>query len=444
MIRDSRLKKIIHHPSVRKLERSSRKKGPRPHCFKTKGTGTFFPAFSFCWMICFASLGARAGVKLPLDGYTRPGRFFPIMLDGREADRSIVFSGDGCMDCQLQPGFATTRIVPMLAIGSTRELKWDGGAAPLRVVGDRERLVGTSDAELDKTLFPDDREIPIRLDPADLLPGPAVAWESLDALLLDSAMFQRITDAQRSDLLAGGVMLAARGEVPDQRWPWRFNGSLWILSPIRARLNGQLIDENVYAPTFGWTPGWAPQIRGRVVGLAALLVLFTAGILTVRKNWITAAAAIGLSLLAAGGVAGWHHSLSNIDRAGGDIIIADRGLVQRDSWVYQRAKRSSTEAVPWAGSTHPVFASTVGLTLSRMQLHIGADDELTFVYQAIASRTVAFVRTQIEPGAMPATVNSKQSPMQEAARLVYLSPGLRVVGELPGLDGRWSGVVLTR
>jgi hypothetical protein len=205
-----------------------------------------------------------------------------------------------------------------------------------------------------------------------------------------------------------------------------------------------LIDENVYAPTFGWMPGWSPQVRGQVMGVAALLVLFTAGVLMFRKNRITTGSAIALSLLTAGAVAGWHHWLGSIDRAGGDIIVANAGLVQRDSWVYQRAKSSSVETVPWAGSTHPVFASAIGLTQSAMHMQITANGAMSFVYLANSGRTMAFVRSDIQPGTAPKTAAAHQSPMEEAARTAYVSPGFGIIGELPGSNGRWPGVLIAK
>jgi hypothetical protein len=497
MSADSRLRKIIFDPPGRETANPRREKGPRPLLFcphlsgrfivtracgpcmgagqtkradlresharaggpchgkvaskpgvaktkgtKTKGTGTFFAAIFFISLLCFSPHFAIAGVKLPLEGYTRSGRFFPVVVDGADASRAISFSAQGCLDSQLDPGAGGNRIVPMLATGAARELSWVGGSIALRNPGDNERLIACSSAELNETLFPHDRSILIPLDTADLLPGPAVAWESLDAVLLDSPMFQRISDAQRSSLLAGGVTLAARGEIPDHRWPWRSNGSLWVLSATPAGPNGELIDEDVYAPTYAWTPGWSPQIRGQIMGVAALLVFFTAGILMFPKNRITLGSVIGLSLVAAGAVAGWHHSLGNIDRAGGDILVANEGLIQRDSWVYQRAKTSSVETVPWTGSTHPIFASAAGMRQANMRVHIAGNGNMSFVYQATAGHTIAFIRSDIQPGPNPETVGTHESPMEQAARAVYLSPGLRVVGEVPESNGRWPGVLI--
>jgi hypothetical protein len=396
------------------------------------------------WIASISAHFAMAGVTLPLEGYTRPGRFFPVKLDGPDADRPLEFSSDGCLPAALDPSTAVDRIVPILTTASPGELRWPGGSIALRSLAENERLIACSTDEADKSLFPNDRQIVIRLDPADLLPGPAVAWESLDALQLDSAQFQRLTDDQRSSLLAAGVTLAARGKIPDHRWPWRFNGSLWILSATATRPTGELIDDHVYAPTYGWSPGWSPQIRGQVMGVATLLILLTAGILLVRRNRTTAASAIILCLLTAAAVAGWRHSLGNIDRAGGDILIADHGLLQRDSWVYQRAKSASIETVPWTGNTHPIFASVTAMTQADMRLHITSNNELSFIYHAIPGHTLAFVRSEIQPGPIPATINAHQSPMQEAARAAYLSAGFKVIGETPGMPNRWPGVAISR
>ena len=431
----------------RPLISSRREKGPRPLIFWSgkKGTGTFFASVFWVWMLCFSLRSAVwAGVALPLEGYCRPGRFFPVRVDGADAGRTLSFLEEGCLGCQLDAGAGGSRIVPMLAIGTPRELKWDGGSVALRSLRDDERLVACTSDQIEPSLFPDARMIAIRLDPTDLLPGPPAAWESLDAVLLDSPMFGRITDAQRSVLLAGGVVLAARGEMPDQRWPWRRVGSLWILSVPIVGPTDQLVDDSVYAPTFAWTPGWSPQVRGQVIGIAAMLVLCTGAILLLRRNRWTAGAVIFLALLTTGGVIGWRRSLGSVDRAGGDVLVSGEGLLQRDSWVYERAKISSAETVPWTGWTHPVFASSTGMIRADMRIHIGANDEMSFVFQANAGHTIAFVRREVQPAAMPAIACTHDSPMQDTAKAAYLGAGMKVVGEVSGMKGRWPGVVISR
>src|SRR5205807_2470341 len=95
--------------------------------------------------------------------------------------------------------------------------------------------------------------ISIPLDSADPLPGPAVAWTALDGVVLDAAAMARIDHDRRSTLLAGGVVLAVAADaMPDTVWPWRREGSLWVLRHLPVGPADQPVDERAYAPTAAW------------------------------------------------------------------------------------------------------------------------------------------------------------------------------------------------
>ncbi len=381
-------------------------------------------------------------MRLPLEGYCRPGRFFPVAIDGTDASASITLTADGCLPTRIEPG-ESSRIVPMLAYGEPHELRWPGGSLPLRTVDRKERLIGTTSPDLPGELFPNAQLIPIHLDPADPLPGPAVVWETLNAIVLDSASFARIDDAHRSTFLAGGVTLASRGGRPDNRWPWKQQGSCWIL---RANLAGpvdDLINEAVYAPTYAWQPGWSPRVRGQVFGAGATILVVVLAILLIgRGSRAAGATAMSVCLIAGVLVIAWRHAMGSIDSAGGDIIVASDHLLQRDSWVYQRAKADDTTAVPWAGSTRPMFSSLAGSENSRMFVVAGADSRLRFEYRSTAGHCLAFMRRDVTPDEPPAASLAFRSPMEEAVKDAYLSPSLKALGQTPGLRNRWPGVII--
>jgi hypothetical protein len=79
-----------------------------------------------------------------------------------------------------------------------------------------------------------------------------------------------------------------------------------------------------------------------------------------------------------------------------------------------------------------------------MRVHIAANDEMSFVFQASAAHTMAFVRRAVQPGTTPAVSDTHVSPMQEAANAAYLGAGMKMAGEAPGMSGRWPGVVISR
>jgi hypothetical protein len=404
-----------------------------------KGTGTFFTSL-FLLLLCHSAIAA---VRLPLDGYCQPGRFFPVALDRADASASITLAADGCVPTQIQSTGQGSRIVPMLCYGDPHELRWPGGSVPLRTISSNERLVGTTTTDLPGDLFPNARLIPIHLDPADPLPGPPSAWESLDAIVLDSATFARVDDAHRSTLLAGGSTLTAIGDRPTDHWPWQKRGSYWLLRANIAGPVDDVIDDAVYAPTFAWQPGWPARVRRQVFGTAAALLILILGIVLIgRGSRASAIAAIALCLISAGLVIAWRDSLGSTDQAGGDVLVADDHLLQRDSWVYQRAKANKAINVPWTGSTRPIFASSTGLASSNLRLIVSSEDQLGFEYDGIRGHCLAFMRRQVLPQELPALSTGRRSPMQDLARSVYLSPGFKVIGETDADVGRWPGVVV--
>lgn len=399
--------------------------------------------FVFTWLLFFAST-AFGEVRLPLQGYYRVGRFFPVLVDGTDASGGTRLSAGECLDCDVEPTTASSLIVPMLAIGEPHALSNGHLPIALNSLAENERLVASTTAELPADLFPQCKVIAVHLDPADLLPGPPAAWESLDAIVLDAPSFSRITDSQRSSLLAGGVSLIATGQKPDDRWPWQQRDMVWRLDGNALGPGNQSIDEATYSPTFGWVPGWSAGMRGQVMGIATLITLLTCGILLAKTNRWTAAFSIAVPLLATGGIVIWRQSLASVERAGGDILIASNGLVQRDSWVYQRARTDSIQTVPWAGWTRPMFGSNRGVDEAAPRIQVKPDGTLSFSYHAIAGHTMAFVRREIQPGSSPATSPAQDSPMQELAKSVYLKAGYKIAGQVTGSAARWPGVLLSK
>jgi hypothetical protein len=396
-------------------------------------------------LLCFGS-GAWASVTLPLQGYYRPGRYFPIQVDGTDAASSLAFTADGCLPTQMQAASNGRRTIPMLATGSPVSLRATSGLSiPLRTPSENERLIATalSDVSMATGLFPRQRLLPIRLDPADLLPGPPVAWEALDALLLDADAYTRIGDFQRSALLAGGVMLICTGDVrPDARWPWVARDRVWVLSYAPAGPLGQVVNEDAYLPTYPWASGWSATVRGQVVGVGAVLVIVMVALLLRPNRW-TLIAAVLIPVAATIGIGVWRGSLGTVNRAGGDIIVSLGGLTQRDAWVYERSREPADRWVNWSGWTHPYFASDGSIGASHMTLVVTSQGQLRYSYGAAADQTMAFLRREVLPGQSLIGAMPFESPMLDLVKAGYLQHGDKVRGTLPGQPGRWPSVVIT-
>jgi hypothetical protein len=388
----------------------------------------------------------QAAVSLPLEGYCKPGRYFPILVDGPDTAASIDFAADGCVSSSTSPSATGQIVVPMLVTGNPRLLHWPGGSIPLRSLREDERLIAGVTDQLDtaEAVFPGKRLLPIHLDSAQFLPGPPAAWETLDGIVLDAAFMSRLTDSQRSALLSGGVKLICPGDSPpDTRWPWRKVDAAWVLAWPPAGPIGQVIDPNAYAPTFAWTPGLSTALRAQVIGAGVLLMLLILALM-LRPNRITFTASVALCVVSTAAIIGWRNSLGSVDRAGGDIVISSSGLLQRDAYVYHRATETASQTVQWTGWTHPLLASPSSLRDLDLRLLVSSDNGLSFSCRAIAGRTMAFVRREVQPGLLPALSPGIDSPMIEAVKAAYLVPGDRIVGTISGGQQRWNTVVIER
>ncbi len=402
---------------------------------------------------------ARATVRLPTDGYVRPGRYFPV-----EVSSDAHLRAAGCLPCDVTAAGRAT--VPMLAVAIPGPLSWGEGTAALRVPGDHERLVGATSGMPDG-LFPGERIIPVRLDPADPLPGPAAAWEVLDAVVLDPAAMAALGEARRSALLAGGVTLAVSGDAaPDDRW--RRRGALWVLSYAPAGPTG-VMAEGAYAPTEAWTPGWSDREKWIVVAVGtSTCVLTTAAIAwplaasrarscgaardgeakpsdprsRKRPDW-GLVVAIGIPFVATGGILIWRSRLNSVAYGGGDVTVSGHGWRQRDTWVYERARMEADVVVPWKGWTHPVFASEEAADVNQARLTVAADGTLAFAMHLNAGSAMAFVRRDVGLGEVPPVSGEQGAAMRGIAPL-YLSAGDKVAGETTASPGRWAGVAIVR
>jgi hypothetical protein len=371
---------------------------------------------------------ANAQISLPLQGYFRPGKFMPVRVDG-----PCEIKIDGGANLRSQ----RAGIAPVLMYDADAQI--EGTTIPLHPIGDDERLVG---GEADADIFPGNKTVRIPLEAADLLASPAGAWEALDAIVLDSAEIAKIDDRRRSALLASGVLLGTHGTgPPDNRWPWIAQGSLWVLrcSPLGPK--NRVVDESVYAPTFAWTAALPAQLRRWILSAGALLAIAAIGLSFWNSRW----AVVAIVLLAAAttaAVAMGQRSIGAAVQSGGDIVIEQNNLVQRDIWLFQRARQSGRFAVTWEGSTHPIAASLEQLRQATLEVVLNTQGSLRFSWHSDRGDTMAFLRREITPGNIGPASSEFTSPMEELARTDYLSPQTGIRGQQPAEPGRWASVVI--
>jgi len=244
----------------------------------------------------------------------------PVRLsaDPGSRDQTLTVSAAGTVPTSL-PAPAQPLVVPWLAVGGTvREPRWSlsGGGGegpidlPLRDLGDDEALVGVcgEHAAIGQSLFAGRNVVAVSLDPAQPLPGPAVAWEALDGLILDETGVRSLTEGQLATLLAAGTTVAVRRQQrPGEQWPWRrFGDDYWVIAHRPPGPAGATSSE-AYEPAYAWTPGWPAAVRRWTVLLGAIFCILLAA-LSLWRSRRAAAAAVVFSVAFGAGVVGWRSS----------------------------------------------------------------------------------------------------------------------------------------
>ncbi|HEV8604734.1 MAG TPA: hypothetical protein VGQ99_05180 [Tepidisphaeraceae bacterium] len=385
-------------------------------------------------MLLPARAMAAVEVTLPLAGYWRPGRYVPVRVEAREAGTVVEIGGEGVVRTRLPlaDGRADV-IVPLLVMSEPGGI---GGRA-WRQLGPEQRLVGftTIDIPFAQGLFPGDSIVPIQLAAADPLPGAAVAWETLDAVVLDNTV-ANIPEQKLRELGSCGVIVARRpGEVNRPN----------IIGPRAAAE-----DLAAFAPVQGWAADWPKAFRRGVLlcAVAFSIVALGVGLMRFRHS------AVVLVLLCAGASGGlwmWWRSRPAVLTRCGAIVCRDGALAQRDLWVYQATASGSDSRMSWAEVMRPYFESRMDRDAMRPVLVCGEDGmPREFEFHLMVGQKVGFLMRSIVAAPQGALREQVSSPLERLAKRMYLREGVKVVGEsdsmlrleLPKYGEQWPTVVI--
>ena len=176
-----------------------------------------------------------------------------------------MLTADGSVPVEVARG--RTGVVPMLVLSNTPGALQGLALKPL---GPNQRLVGTtlSDVGIAALVFPSQEILTV---PVDALPGPSLAWESLDAIITD----RPIDPAQLPELLARGIAVAIRATAqPDTTWPWKRADDFWVLRPWILGPDSAIGGEVAYLPVQSWRPT-LPSSMVRNILITGVLVAVT-------------------------------------------------------------------------------------------------------------------------------------------------------------------------
>lgn len=425
-------------------------------------------AFALAIALCSTLLG-DVTVTLPLQGHYRAGRYMPVHVAGTaEAGTSdaasIEISGDGVLSTAMPAtGDYIEATLPVLVLQSHLEnlqYTWTDGrphrlAAPLHELSNDERLIAVMDVDPADAvrLFPGNRPIVIPLDMQTFTIAPAVAWTSLDALVLTAADLSRLSRDQQDILLAGGVALAIPARIgespPDKRPLWQYQDRFWVMRAMLAGPRGASFNADAYAPTYSWVAQWPTSFRLRIllaVSVMSLIVL----LISLWRRWL-AAVLIVITLLAAMALFGWwrarHTPLLAID---GTVRVISHAAIQRDHWSYQAAPDATGGGFAFASLTYPIFAGRNHANMLDMSLICNAvGHPLVLEYHLPRSARIAmlsrsFDSSPVTAATSPALAPAAPSGLRELVRAVYLRPGYNLAGQVAGHppSGTWPTLVI--
>jgi hypothetical protein len=379
-------------------------------------------------------------LTLPLSGYFHPGRAMPVQWDGSSSG-IIQLSASGAITSRVQTAGARRGIFPWLVFDQNAVVT-RADFPPLHPLDDSDRLVASTfdDDSFAAALFPNRRLV--LLHPPNVLQGPPMAWETLDAVLLTPEALATIAISARADLFAAGVELAVIGDAePDAILPWRRSGKWWIASSDFRR--PQIFDADAYAPTYGWNAGRTVEFRRHIFLLGVVYCLIVSGIALWHWRWMPVAI-VALSICTSLFFASDNRKYSPVFRRTGLVHLIDDATFT-DQWVYQVSRRDFEMKMLIEGSIHPIFSEAS--QPAAMHLTIDCDDHgepISISGRLLADQPLALMtrRLTVSRGGIH-PVNPPDSPM----RLLASDPvyrGFRLLGELDNLTSAdsWPAIVL--
>jgi hypothetical protein len=359
-----------------------------------------------------------------------------INLQGQKSP--ITFRASDALSTVFNFNGDAEAVLPWLMIGpSVRNAQWlagnMGGAIEMNLhpLGDREKLIvlaeaGSADLH---PLFPGMTLISSPLDTSHPLLKPGCAWESLDAVVLGPAAMGQVEDEQVQTLLAAGTTLIVRTSTrPDERWPWKALGNLWVLRHESAG-PAPCIDADVYDPTYSLDRGWPLQFRREIVLWAALICIVILAVSLWRSRW-TVWGCI-LACIVAAVVFAWRYSRqSPVLQLQTGIAINQRDLTQIDLWSWRTTLRETDASVPATGLTYPMFTTAGQVEQMNLQMICGADgNPERLQFHLMPGQSLAILRRLVRPKLPFGPLVPVAATWQQFAQDLYLRPGDRIAGQ---------------
>jgi hypothetical protein len=368
----------------------------------------------------------------------------PVQWDLASSDAgntSIELSADGAATSRLENVRATHGIFPWL--GLDRNISNIRGATfDLHPLEDSDRLIATDsdDPSLPNELFPDRHVIAIRCT----IEGPAMAWESLDGVILTPGQLAKLSPEYRRQLLAAGVTLAITGDKPSDDFPWQKTGRLWILS---SGLSFPLpVNQDALTPTLGWVAGRSTAFRSRIVLDSLLFCFLLGGIALWKSRWMPVAVVLFCISYSTWIIRENQHQ-SPVSQAVGTVHVAAPFLATNDVWLFQQSHRDASFSIEIAGMIEPIFPDSAQIPESNLTLICDSTGEPRVLSgQLKADIPLAILSREFQPPENQSVVTPVTSPLRTLVTdSIY--PGRVILEQINGVEDtdsplRWPTIVL--
>ena len=384
-------------------------------------------------LAAFPALGA---VSSPLGGYCRQGKYTPLQTESGIGEFRYTLPGAvPVVANQLKAG----AVVPLLFIEnprrpvggnpSERNKSSDWDFKPLeadqRLVG----FVGQPDSVVAEDLFPVNQAIGIHVD---LPQGPAIAYNTLDALVFDNPLPS--VDRMVEFWISGITVGVKTREKPAGNLPWEQTPWGWKLPSRWAGPNSAGENPIAMKCVEGWVAQYPKSHRTRIGLLGVVTALaFIGGAMAPRK-WRTIGV-MGLGVILSVGWIVWGRGVERVVVQTAQIRT-DRG--QNDRLRFYAAVKQADISIDWEENMLPMGACE-GLTLQ-------CDEKGSPVGWKVSLKPLqklGMVCRSFKTDNVP-TAGEKIPAFSKISKLVsqsYLSGGLKIKSFVSGQDDSDWGMV---
>lgn len=381
-------------------------------------------------------------LSLPLEGYFHPGRAMPVKWDVGDSGSDFAISAPRAITTRVHPADNPWGVFPWIVFAPDSGAISRQSLGPLQPLEESDLLViNTIAQDIDSdSLFPNRRVVTVHLQPEDLT-GPAMAWETADAILLTSDSFEKIPIAMRCALFAEGVEVAVLDDQPpDARLSWIRTGEWWTAS-VGVNLP-PIICPDAYAPTFGWAPGRSTGFRRQIVLLGVAYCLVILGLSLIRSRWMPVGIVVA-SILAGGIFALSNRRESPIFAQSGIVRLSGPASIE-DDWLYQVSHREVPFTLSLSGSVQPVFYDDSQARSSELILDCDQTGRpMSLSGMVVADEPLTLMRRRFAPGEESQPLTSPATSPLRLLAVESIYPGFRIAGEQATTD-TWPTVVLAQ